>query len=145
MPKVPGYSDLQVGSYLFMDMQYLIIGSEDGDEVYKDFDPSLTVTATVVNNRFPGRLTTDAGTKAMTLNKPDAAVVGDPGLIHTSGSDEFGSIRLTETSKSYKIGDKIELIVPHCDPVVNEYDQLYAIRKDRVEAVWPISARGRSQ
>ena len=48
-----------------------------------------------------------AGTKAMTLNKPDAAVVGEPGLTHTSGSDEFGLIRLTETSKAYKIGDNI--------------------------------------
>ena len=145
MHLVPGFSDLQVGSYLFMDMQYLVIGSEDGDEVYKDFAPSLTVTATVVNNRFPGRLTTDAGTKAMTLNKPDAAVVGEPGLIHTSGSDEFGSIRLTETSKAYKIGDKIELIAPHCDPVVNLYNQIHGIRKDRVEVVWPITARGMSQ
>ena len=32
--------------------------------------------------------------------------------------------------------------MPHCDPVVNEYDQIYAIRKDRVEAVWPVAARG---
>ena len=45
-------------------------------------------------------------------------------------------------TRSYAVGDKLELIVPHCDPVVNEYDQLYAIRKDRVEAVWPIAARG---
>src|SRR5687768_13736029 len=56
----PGFSDIQVGSYIFMDMQYLAIGSEDGDPVYKDFAPSLTVVATVMNNRFPGRLTTDA-------------------------------------------------------------------------------------
>jgi D-serine deaminase-like pyridoxal phosphate-dependent protein len=145
MHLVPGFSDLQVGSYLFMDMQYLAIGSEDGDKVYKDFQPSLTVVATILNNRFPGRLTTDAGTKAMTLNKPDAAVIGDPGLIHTSGSDEFGSIRLTETAKSYKIGDKIELIVPHCDPVVNLYNQIHGIRNDKVEVVWPITARGMSQ
>jgi D-serine deaminase-like pyridoxal phosphate-dependent protein len=145
MHLVPGFSDIQVGSYLFMDMQYLAIGSEDGNEVYTDFAPSLTITATVVNNRFPGRLTTDAGTKALTLNKPDAAVVGEPGLSHVAGSDEFGSIRLTETSKSYKIGDKLELIAPHCDPVVNLYNQIYGIRNDRVEVVWPITARGMSQ
>jgi D-serine deaminase-like pyridoxal phosphate-dependent protein len=42
------------------------------------------------------------------------------------------------------VGDKLELIVSHCDPVVNLYDQMYAIRNDRVEAVWPISARGMS-
>ena len=51
---------MQVGSYIFMDMQYLAIGSEDGSPVYNDFAPSLTVVATVLNNRFPGRLTTDA-------------------------------------------------------------------------------------
>ena len=145
MHLVPGFSDLQVGSYLFMDMQYLAIGSEDGNEVYTDFAPALTITTTIVNNRFPGRLTTDAGTKALTLNKPDAAVVGEPQLSSSAGSDEFGSIRLTETSKSYKIGDKLELIAPHCDPVVNLYNQIYGIRNDKVEVVWPITARGMSQ
>ena len=67
---VPGFTDMQVGSYVFMDMQYLAIGSEDGNAVYNDFASSLTVVGTVVNNRFPGRLTTDAGAKALTLNLP---------------------------------------------------------------------------
>ena len=42
------------------------------------------------------------------------------------------------------VGDKLELIVSHCDPVVNLYDHMYATRKDRVEEVWPITARGMS-
>jgi hypothetical protein len=29
--------------------------------------------------------------------------------------------------------------------VVNLYDQIYGIRKERVEVVWPITARGKSQ
>jgi D-serine deaminase-like pyridoxal phosphate-dependent protein len=145
MHLVPGFSDVQVGSYLFMDMQYLEIGGEDGNAVYKDFASSLTVTTTVMNNRFPGLLTTDAGTKALTLNKPNPGVVGEPGMEYTAGSDEFGTIKVTSASKSYRIGDKLEVIVPHCDPVVNEYDQIYGIRKDRVEVVWPITARGKSQ
>jgi D-serine deaminase-like pyridoxal phosphate-dependent protein len=142
---VPGFSDVQVGSYLFMDMQYLAIGSENGDAVYDDFRPSLTVLGTVLNNRFPGRLTTDAGAKALTLNTPRAGVVGEPGMDYNAGSDEFGVISFTTTSRAWKIGDRIEMIVPHCDPVVNLYDQLYGIRKDRVEVVWPITARGKSQ
>jgi D-serine deaminase-like pyridoxal phosphate-dependent protein len=145
MHLVPGFSDLQVGSYLFMDMQYLAIGGEDGNEVYRDFASSLTVTTTIMNNRFPGQLTTDAGTKALTLNKPNPGVIGEPGFEYTAGSDEFGSIKITAASKTYKIGDKLDLIVPHCDPVVNEYDQVYGIRKDRVDVVWPITARGKSQ
>jgi D-serine deaminase-like pyridoxal phosphate-dependent protein len=143
---VPGFTDVQVGSYVFMDMQYMAIGSESGDDVYSDFAPSLTVTTTVMNDRFPERLTTDAGTKALTLNTPPPGVIGEPGMTYNAGSDEFGSIRFTSPpSKDYRIGDKLELIVPHCDPVVNLYDQIYGIRGDRVEVVWPITARGKSQ
>jgi D-serine deaminase-like pyridoxal phosphate-dependent protein len=146
MHLVPGFTDIQVGSYLFMDMQYLEIGSENGDEVYSDFAPSLTVLTTVLNNRFPERLTTDAGSKALTLNQPPAGVIGEPGMVYAAGSDEFGSIRFTAPpSKAYKIGDKLEVIVPHCDPAVNEYDVMYGTRKDRVEVIWPITGRGRSQ
>ena len=141
----PGFTDVQVGSYVFMDMQYLAIGSEDGDPVYKDFAPSLTVVTTVMNNRFPGRLTTDGGAKALTLNTPRAGVIGEPGMDYNAGSDEFGSITFKEAAKSYKIGDRLEVIVPHCDPVVNLYDVIYGIRKDRVEVVWPVTARGKSQ
>jgi 3-hydroxy-D-aspartate aldolase len=146
MHLVPGFTDLQVGSYLFMDMQYLAIGNESGDPVFNDFAPSLTVLTTVLNNRFPGRLTTDAGAKALTLNIPHAGVIGEPEMDYEAGSDEFGVIQLkSPPSKDYKIGDKLEVIVPHCDPAVNEYDQMYGIRKDRVELVWDITARGKSQ
>ena len=146
MQSVPGFTDIQVGSYLFMDMQYLAIGSEAGGEVFDDFAPSLTVLTTVLNNRFPGRLTTDAGAKALTLNTPTAGVIGEPGMEYNAGSDEFGVIRFTSPpSKDYKIGDLLEVIAPHCDPVVNEYDQMYGIRKDKVEVVWPITGRGKSQ
>ena len=146
MHLVPGFTDIQVGSYLFMDMQYLAIGSETGDEVYTDFEPSLTVVTTVLNNRFPERLTTDAGAKALTLNTPTAAVIGEPTMTYGAGSDEFGGIRFTQSpSKEYKIGDKLELIVPHCDPVVNEYNYMYGIRKGNVEVIWDVTARGCSQ
>ncbi len=90
-------------------------------------------------------MTTDAGTKALTLNKPGPWVVGEKGFTYSATSDEFGIIRYETAGRTYNVGDKLELIVPHCDPAVNEYDQLYAIRNDRVEAVWPIAARGKSQ
>jgi D-serine deaminase-like pyridoxal phosphate-dependent protein len=144
MHKAPGVTDVQVGSYVFMDCQYIEIGSERGD-VFDDFTPSLTVLTTVLNTYFPNSLTTDAGAKALTLNKPGPWVVGEKGFTYGAGSDEFGVIRYESANRNYKVGDRLELIVPHCDPVVNEYDQIYAIRKDRVEDVWPIAARGRSQ
>jgi D-serine deaminase-like pyridoxal phosphate-dependent protein len=144
MTKLPGYTDVQVGSYVFMDTQYLEIGNENGD-IFTDFAPSLTVLTTVVNTYFPKRMTTDAGTKALTLNKPDPIVIGEPGFRYTAGSDEFGSIQYETANKTYKVGDKLELINPHCDPVVNLYDVFYCVRNDKVEAVWPVTARGKSQ
>jgi D-serine deaminase-like pyridoxal phosphate-dependent protein len=145
LPRARGVTDLQVGSYVFMDCQYLDIGGESSDEIYNDFVPSLTVVTTVLNTYFPKSITTDAGAKALTLNRPGPWVIGERDFTYNAGSDEFGVIRYEAAQRSYAVGDKLELIVPHCDPVVNEYDQLFAIRKDRVEAVWPISARGRSQ
>jgi D-serine deaminase-like pyridoxal phosphate-dependent protein len=145
MPRAAGVTDVQVGSYVFMDCQYIEIGGESDEETFDDFASSLTVVTTVLNAYFPNSLTTDAGAKALTLNKPGPWVIGEKDFAYNAGSDEFGVIRYEKAERSYKVGDKLELIVPHCDPVVNEYDQLYAIRKERVEAVWPISARGRSQ
>jgi D-serine deaminase-like pyridoxal phosphate-dependent protein len=145
MHEAPGVTDVQVGSYIFMDCQYIEIGSPTDEAVFGEFAPSLTVVTTVLNTYFPGSMTTDAGTKALTLNKPGPWVIGEKGFTYNAGSDEFGSIKYETASRSYKVGDKLDLIVPHCDPAVNEYDQIYAIRNDRVEAVWPIAARGRSQ
>jgi D-serine deaminase-like pyridoxal phosphate-dependent protein len=87
--------------------------------------------------------------RAMKIRKPHPqfiqAVDEEPGMDYAATSDEFGSIRFSSPpTKDYKIGDKLEVIVPHCDPVVNEYDQMYGIRKDRVEVIWDITARGKS-
>ena len=48
-------------------------------------------------------------------------------------------------ARPYRIGDRLEVVVPHCDPVVNLYDVIHVVRADRVVDVWPIDARGRSQ
>ena len=145
MTQVSGFTDLQVGSYVFMDCQYIGIGGAKNETVFDDFAPSLTVMTTIVNSNYPGRLITDSGTKALTLNKPNAMVIGEPGFDYTAGSDEYGTITFEKSTKSYKVGDQLEVIIPHCDPVVNEYDFMYGIRKDKVESILPILARGKSQ
>jgi len=140
-----GMTDVQVGSYVFMDAQYISIGGEQDAEVYSDFATSLTVMTTVLNDQYEGRATSDAGAKACTINQPWPIIKGESGMTYRSGSDEFGTILYgDDPSRNYKVGEKLEVIVSHCDPVVNLYDQMYAIRGDVVEAVWPISARGMS-
>ena len=142
--ETPHFTDVQVGSYVFMDAQYLAIGGSSDPEIYSDFKPSLTILTTVLNDQYEGRVTTDAGAKACTINQPWPMVKGEHGMNYRSGSDEFGTITYDNPSRSLRVGDKIELIVSHCDPVVNLYDQMYAIRNDQVEAIWKIEARGMS-
>ena len=140
-----GLTDVQVGSYVFMDAQYLAIGGAEDPEVYTDFETALTVLTTVLNAQYEGRATTDAGAKANTINRPWPVIAGETGMTYTAGSDEFGTIRYeANASRVYAVGDKLELIVSHCDPVVNLYDQLYGVRGDTVEVVWPIAGRGKS-
>jgi D-serine deaminase-like pyridoxal phosphate-dependent protein len=140
---VEGVTELQVGSYVFMDVDYRRIGGKDGNATYSDFQPSLTILATVVSATHAGRVTIDAGTKAVdttTANLPQAK--NWPGLIYAKAGDEFGAITPNEPGgKLPAIGERLELIVPHCDPSANLYDRLYACRDENVEAIWPVAAR----
>lgn len=145
MSAVPGFTDVQVGSYVFMDCQYMAIGGAKNKEVFDDFAPSLTVMTTIVNANHPGRLITDSGAKALTLNRPTASVIGEPGFSYSAGSDEYGTVTFETSNKTYRVGDRLEVIVPHCDPVVNLYDFIYGIRGDKVASILPILARGKSQ
>lgn len=145
MQEVPGFTDVQVGSYLFMDRQYMEIGGAKNEKVFDDFAPSLTVMATIINMNYPNRIITDSGAKSFTLNQPPPLVVGEPDFVYFAGSDEYGTITFDKSNKSYKVGDKLEVIVPHCDPAINEYDFMYGTRKDKVVSILPILGRGKSQ
>ncbi len=145
MYEIPGFTDVQVGSYLFMDNQYMVIGGAKNDKVFDDFAPSLTVMATIINNGNEGKYVTDSGAKALTLNVPHGKIIGEPDFDYNAGSDEYGSVKIINPNKTYKVGDKFEVIVPHCDPVVNLYDFMYGIRNGKVEKILPILARGKSQ
>jgi D-serine deaminase-like pyridoxal phosphate-dependent protein len=120
-----------------MDCQYIEIGGAKNEKVLDDFAPSLTVIATILNNYYPGRLTTDSGSKASTLNKPNPMVIGEPDFDYNAGTDEYGSIIFEKSNKSYKVADRLEVIPPHCDTIVNLYDVIYGVRNDRVESINP--------
>ena len=86
-------------------------------------------------------LTIDAGTKAIdttTANLPQAK--NWPGLVYTKAGDEFGALT-SDGGTLPSLGERLEFIVPHCDPNVNLFDRLYACRGEKVEGIWPVAAR----
>jgi D-serine deaminase-like pyridoxal phosphate-dependent protein len=140
----PGMTELQPGSFVFMDMEYGMIGGPDGAE-YRDFKNSLTVVTTVVS-RPAGFAIVDGGYKAFSTDRPfTPRPVGIEGVTYGWAGDEHGRLDVSQASRDLKVGDRVEFIPPHIDPTVNLYDQIYTLRGDRVEAIWPIAARGKSQ
>jgi D-serine deaminase-like pyridoxal phosphate-dependent protein len=139
---LPGGVELQAGSYVFMDNGYRDIGSREGNPVYTDFPPSLTVLTTVVSTTYPDRVSVDAGTKAFATDSGGAPRAKDwDGISYKFFGDEFGLITAAPGADLPRIGGRLEFYVTHCDPTVNLYDRIHAVRGDRVEAIWPIVAR----
>jgi D-serine deaminase-like pyridoxal phosphate-dependent protein len=139
---LPGGVELQVGSYVFMDVQYRGIGGKNSGAIYTDFQPSLTVLTTVVNTNVAGRVSVDAGVKSFATESPTLPEAkGWEGLRYRFNGDEFGSLSTEGGGKLPRLGDRLEFYVPHCDPTVNLYDRIYAMRRDKIEAVWPVVAR----
>jgi len=138
--RYPGVTEVEAGSYVFMDATYRLV------EGLEDYDYALTVLTTITSLPRPGVAVCDAGLKAVTFeaNRPLPPVKGVEGVIYERPSEEHGRLKI-EPDADLKVGDKIELIVSHCCTNSNLYDYYHCVRDDRLEAVWRIAARGKSQ
>lgn len=132
-------TELQAGSYVFMDVEYKAIGGKSS-EVYEDFKPSLSVMATVISKNHSDIATTDAGIKAFATDSVDflPEAKGIAGVSMSYGGDEHGILKIDYPGCEINIEDRIEFIVPHCDPTVNLYDRIYCTRGDNIVDIWPI-------
>src|SRR5215831_16135789 len=140
-PEMEGMTELQAGSYIFMDVDYHMIGGKTGSE-FDDFGFSLSVIASVISKSHDGVATVDAGFKALATDRPfGPELKGRPGVKYHFGGDEHGILEIRDGEDNLRVGDRLEFFVPHCDPTVNLYDRIHCIRNDRIEAVWGI-ARG---
>ena len=142
----PGIDELRPGTAVFND------GSHANFLGHIDWC-AATVMATVVNRPASDRVVVDAGAKALTSdrrgpsileNRGFGMVVGHPEVTIVSLSDEHGVLSVPD-AETYTIGEVIRIIPNHICPCVNLYDHAFAARDGVVEAVWEVSARGRSQ
>lgn len=132
------FTEIQPGSYLFMDSCYskIRITAEANP-----FEPSLFVAASVVSANQQGTVIVNAGWKAFAADsgKP-VAVRGAPrGSTYRFMGDEHGAIDFAGLSPS--LGSTIEFLTSHCDPTVNLYSHYHVVQGDEVVDVWPIRSR----
>jgi len=136
--RYPGVTEVEAGSYVFMDAKYSRV------EGLEDFGRALTVLSTVVSRPRPGVAICDAGLKTITTEFGLPPVKGLEGVTYERASEEHGRLKVDPDVK-LRPGDKIEFIVTHCCTNTNLYDRFHCVRDGRLEAVWRIAARGRSQ
>jgi len=132
----PGVTEVQIGGAIFSDMHYRT-------NYHVDFEPALTVLATVTSRPTPARIVVDAGKKAMSGDAAMPAPRGLPKMRTMKLSAEHAKIELEQPSAAPSIGDKIEFVVGYSDTTVHLHEEIVGVRDGRIEAIWPVAGRGR--
>lgn len=140
------FTELQAGSYVFMDKQYLDCDLT-GDDGKQPFEVSLCVDARVVSANHDGLVTIDAGYKSLSTDGGVAVVQrGAPETAFFAFmGDEHAALFAPGIGAQLAPGDPVSLTVPHCDPTVNLYDSYHLVQDDTLTDIWPVSARGRAR
>jgi len=134
-------TDLQVGSYVFMDQEYRLIGGRDGDW-FDDFEVALQVAATAISQPRDGTITVDGGFKSFASDTVAPAPLSLPDTEYRFAGDEHGVLLLGAPTQEPLLGTVQRFITPHCDPTVNLYDWYWICRDGKAIELWPIAARG---
>jgi 3-hydroxy-D-aspartate aldolase len=135
------YTEMQAGSYVFMDADYGRNLDEAGVPV-STFRHALFVLSTVMSQSQAGIAVLDAGHKAVAVDSGFPTVWQHPDVRYTSASDEHGKLQYGSETAAPKVGEKVRLVPGHCDPTVDKFDWYVGVRKGRVECLWPVAARG---
>jgi len=143
--KLGVFTELQVGSYVFMDHEYNICDLRGLDR--GTFEQALQIDARVVSANTPGMVTVDAGLKAMaTESGPPHVLKGAvEGATTRFMGDEHLAVIAPEGKATPGHGEQVILTPPHCDPTVNLYEAYHVVKGDTLVEIWPVTARGRSR
>ena len=136
------YTELQVGSYIFTDVEYNAVALRE--DAPQPFEPALFVRTTVISTNLEGFVTTDAGLKRFATDSvlPEIAAGAPAGATYSFKGDEHGRVTFAEPGQTLPLGAAIECLTPHCDPTVNLYDLYHVVRGDTLVDIWPVDARG---
>ena len=135
-------TDIQVGSYIFMDEEYRVLASS-GASRFEDFELALTVACSTISQPQSKTITVDGGYKAFASDSVNPVCDDLPGVEFRFAGDEHGVLILGEGQQEVRLGQVLRFAAPHCDPTVNLHDYYWILEDDGlVHSVWPISARG---
>lgn len=132
-----GVTEVQAGGVMFMDRFYrerCHVG---------EFRNALFLISTVVSRPAPERAIIDAGRKTMNMELALPYVPGREDIRVKNLSAEHGILDLDPSAYELRIGDRLRFIPGYVDLTVVLHNEFLAVRGNRVEAVWPLEARGK--
>ena len=135
------YNELQCGSYVFMDADYQRVLDESAQPI-SEFRNGLFLWTSIMSKAQTDMAICDAGLKVLSVDSGLPRVFGRDDIEYVSCSDEHGNI--ADPHNRLKLNQKLKLVPGHCDPTCNLHDWYVGIRGDRVECLWPVSARGKA-
>jgi D-serine deaminase-like pyridoxal phosphate-dependent protein len=135
----PGITEVQPGSFIFMDTDYR---NAVGGDV---FEQALTILSTVISKPEETRAVIDSGLKSLTTDSGFAEPLDLSWMTYQPEGDEHGSIMWEEGKRGLQVGDRIKMIPSHIDPTINLHDYYYAYRNGIIEEIWPVATRGKVQ
>jgi len=143
--KLGVFTELQVGSYVFMDHDYNVCDLRGADK--PTFEQALQIDARVVSANTAGMVTVDAGLKAMATEKGPPMILKGAveGATTRFMGDEHLAVIAPEGQAAPAHGEQVILTPPHCDPTVNLYESFHVVQGDTLVDIWPVTARGRSR
>jgi D-serine deaminase-like pyridoxal phosphate-dependent protein len=127
-----GITEIQPGSFVLMDVAYHAVRPE--------FRCALSILATIISKK-PGKYVLDAGSKAISRDFGTPTIKDHAADQVTKLSEEHTLVDSSDTTVA--VGDRREVLPAHCCATMNLHRQCLAVRKGRVEALWPIEASGR--
>ncbi|HTR83453.1 MAG TPA: DSD1 family PLP-dependent enzyme [Reyranella sp.] len=139
------FTELQVGSYVFMDHDYNVCDLRGAGK--PTFEQALQIDARVISANTPGMATIDAGLKAMATEKGPPMILKGAveGATTRFSGDEYTAVVAPEGKEAPELAEQVILIPPHCDPTVNLYESYHVVKGDTLVEIWPVTARGRSR
>jgi D-serine deaminase-like pyridoxal phosphate-dependent protein len=137
--EVPELTELRVGTYIFNDWGTVKHGWASFD------DCAMTISATVVSRPTETRAILDSGSKTLNAESVDGCygyIVEYPDARLYRLNEEHGYLDVSACEERPSIGDVVHVIPVHTCVVTNLHNQVYGVRGDEVEVVWPVAARG---
>ena len=131
----PQFSEIQAGSYVFMDARYR--------QVRQEFENALFLATTVVSRPTADRVILDAGMKSATHEFGLPVVYGRTDIEVANLSEEHVKCMVKGEGCELRPGDQVWLLPSHCCTTVNLHDRYWCVREGRLVDTWPISARGK--